>query len=149
MEASEIPLSLSMNDVKNSLIDSDSVTSWELVQKLLVLHPGYASGLGGKLRDTSGPKDGDRLPIQDWIARAYDIYDPAVIDMMDGKLTIWALTRVDPVLREYLDSSNFIKPLEEEIKRDKGALERLVRDSSILEPTAGWLTPQEQQNRST
>lgn len=135
MEANEIPLSSSMEDVRDKLSDSDSVTSWELVRVLLDSHPGYGGGLGGKLREMPAPEGGMNLPVKEWIVRAYDLYDPTQLEMgiLDGRLMIWALSRIDPTLWEYLQSYDFINPLEKEIIDMKGAIERLVRDRSILE----------------
>lgn len=103
-------------------LGDDEVTAARLVTELLQLHPEYGDRTGGKVR--LDIETGARAPVAAWIERVRRLLDPDSVPELHGRLLIVGLARLDPGLRERLESGGFLAALESEIREPLATLFR-------------------------
>jgi hypothetical protein len=124
--------SSSVNYARERFRPEQPITSWELVRALFQIHPEYGKGIAGKLAEEPGPQGGEILPVMEWLKRVRDLFDPALIDVLPGRVVIYGLSRLDKGLQDYLDRSGFLSAMEVDNKEnEKPPFESLLRKSPV------------------
>lgn len=119
MEQASIGLSRSLESALAEQGDRP-VQAWEIVRSLLEHHREYGDHLGGKVVEMPGPEGGETREAGEWVAALRELFDPAQVELIDGRLAIWGLSLLDPALGDYLEGYDFLEPLRQEIRRDAG-----------------------------
>lgn len=118
-----LQLSASVRGAVRRFSPEEKITSWALTSNILSAHPEYAHFLGGKLPGAGGPEHGELRTAEEWLGALTQLFDMERvrqrIGVVDGRLTIWGLAQLDPGLKSYLDSFEFLIALEDEFKEEK------------------------------
>ena len=119
-----LPLSASVRGAVRRFSPQERITSWALASNILSAHPEYANFLGGKLHGAEGPAKGELRTVDEWFEALTQVFDmervQQKVEVLDGRLTIWGLAQLDPGLKPYLDSFEFLKVLEGEYGNQQG-----------------------------
>ena len=123
-EIESLPLSASVRGAVRRFSPQEKITSWALASNILSAHPEYANFLGSKLHSAEGPTHGGLRTVDEWFEPLTTLFDMETVqqkvEVLDGRLTIWGLAQLDASLKSYLDSSEFLKALEEEYGNQQG-----------------------------
>ncbi len=111
-----IPLSPSVATVVDGFGDDTSIRAWDIVQKLLALHPGYGQRKGKELASDSGPPVGYFASASEWLRDVRLLVDAEHTRRLHGKLVILGLSRLDLSLAAYLDSHGMIEALKNHLR---------------------------------
>jgi len=116
--AQGIPITPSVSSVVSQL--SADVTSWELVQKLLELHPEYGRKKARDVLQREGPPAGARKPANLWLDEVGGLFDVSQVPSLHGRLLILGLCHLEEEkeLADYLRGTGFLGALRDELRED-------------------------------
>ena len=102
------------------------VTSWRVVEKLLLKHPEYGRGAAKEVADSAGPKLDTTHPASTWIRLVSDLFEPSMVPRLHGRLVILGLCRIrtETKLFDYLNATGILSALEDELFEDFASLLR-------------------------
>lgn len=138
----QIELSPSFANALSQFAEDEPVTAWVVVQQLLKLHPEYGGGLGERLLGGGEPTGGTRRTAQAWVAGLNDLFDAEAVELIHGRLAIWGLAQLDPVLKGYLESAGFLEALEQEMRARDTTPEDLLREQTAGSEAVGVELPE-------
>ena len=110
--------SQTVRSVRDKLQDEGHVTAALIVAGILTSHPEYGNHLASKLKlDT---ERGEQRPVDDWLMDVMNSYAPDLLEqfgqkVIDGRLVIRALARIDTTLLNQDLMEPFLMELEKEI----------------------------------
>lgn len=138
-EIESLPLSASVQRAVRPFSPQEKITSWALASNILSAHPEYANHLGNNVYRAKGPAQGELRTVDEWFEALTQLFDmervQQKVEVLDGRLTIWGLAQLDPGLKSYLDSFEFLTVLEEEFRNRKGvSLRELLQQPGDVEP---------------
>ncbi len=95
-----VPVSTSVRSALREFRTGEVTTPWRIVQAILAIHGEYGASMGQRIRSEVGPSDAESMPVEQWIAKAYELYDVITppIEVLDGRLTILGLALIDSAL---------------------------------------------------
>ena len=118
-----LPLSQSVRSAIRHLGSQERINSWAIVSEILKLHPEYARHLGEKLHGVTVQPKGELKTLREWLGGLSSFFDldkvRLHVDVINGRLAIWGLSRLDSELKSYLDSYEFLMALEQEYLEEK------------------------------
>jgi hypothetical protein len=92
------------------------VTSFELVARLLTLHPEYGGGKGEALSLDGDHRGAPQRSASRWLAEARAVYEEEAVPELHGRQLILGLALVDSGLRAALTRDGFLDRVESEIR---------------------------------
>jgi hypothetical protein len=121
-------------------LEDKQISSWTIVQRLAELHPEYGDGLAKILSKERGPAQVVVKPVYGWLAEVRHAISADRRYVLDGRLTILALAKIDHALGDYLSENRFLDALKKELKEpyenffpsDSGT-QRLLPDPTPLQ----------------
>jgi hypothetical protein len=120
-----LPLSSSVRSAIRHFGNNERINSWEIVSEILKLHPEYARHMGEKLHGVGVQPKGESKTLDEWLNGLSAFFDLGMVrqrvGVINGRLAIWGLARLDPELKSYLDSYEFLSALEQEYREEKKA----------------------------
>jgi hypothetical protein len=127
-----IPFSSTVETAFINISDNRDVVSWDLVKEILRLHPEYGNGIGEKLKNVGGAA-GLGKPKSLWREEISNMFDPAEVDQIHGRLAILAIGRIDKKLNSFMKRNGLLGALERELKVNiSSLLRRPMNDESEL-----------------
>ena len=150
-----LPLSSSVRSAIRHFGSQEQINSWAIVSEILKLHPEYARHMGEKLHGANVQLKGELKTRDEWFDELANYFDLDKVKLhagvINGRLAIWGLSRLDSELKSYLDSYEFLMALEQEYMDEKKVHpSELVRSPSQFEQTpfySSLFTEDEQQRR--
>jgi hypothetical protein len=108
----------SVKTAVNELSGEKEPSSWQLVTGLLKHHGEYGGQKGAQVAAGPGPADPARRPADLWLEDVSALFDREMVGELHGRLLILGLSRLDPQLKNYLESQGFLRPLADELRED-------------------------------
>lgn len=133
-----IELSPSMANAVKRYEGEEKIRAWVLARELLGAHPEYGGGAGAKLAGASGPEEGDLRTAEEWLQALNELYDPALVSLLHGRLVIWGLAQLEPPLKAYLQEAGFLQVLEKELEA-----QGMPPGESLRQPQADGTAPED------
>ena len=113
------PVELSPSVVGVSRVLTGDVTAPDMVWELYKVHLEYA---GAKSAQLAKRADDVRKPAEQWLAEVRDLYDPAAVPELHGRLVILGLALIDPPLRGDLERDGVLRTLIGEVEEEFASL---------------------------
>jgi hypothetical protein len=102
----------------DQLASEKEPSSWRLVKQLLQHHGEYGSQKGKQVAAGRGPSQPAHKSADQWLEEVSALFDREMVSKLHGRLLILGLCRLDPRLKNYLESQGFLRPLADELKED-------------------------------
>lgn len=102
--------------VLRDLGGAGDITAAEVVWKILLRHPEFASGTARDVASGASPVSEDKRTAEQWIEHVRSMFDPMLVDFLHGRLAILGLCRLDESLGDYLRS--FVVEIKKELIED-------------------------------
>ncbi len=122
-EINGVPVSSSVQAATEALPADEPVTAWAIVAEILKLHPEYGRSMGYSILKMAWPSEGHAQPLPDWFSDLAKLFDMRrviqSVEVVDGRLAIWGLAKLDDGLWAELYKSGFVEALEQEYKSQK------------------------------
>ena len=115
MNQEGLTLSSTIQDVQNRLSKQESVTSYDVVNALLKLHPEYSNSYARGKSDLFAFGIGIQKHINQWLDEVKDLFDYQKITLLHGRLVIIGLGILDEKLGEEMSEDEFLSNLVNEL----------------------------------
>lgn len=91
------------------------VTAWSIIRNLCEIHSEYGGKLASELTSRSVPPNALSRPIANWLSELQAMLLMPSSGVIDGRVTILALARLDAALAKELSKTPFLSQLEKEL----------------------------------
>jgi len=111
---SNVPrLTTTMEAVQSELAGRKEIDAWTIVRTILNRHPEYGRHHARDMAQSTGPGSELRQTFHGWIDQVREMFDPAMVAYLHGRLVILGLCQLDEKLFAFLNSSEFLKALQD------------------------------------
>ena len=117
-ETQAISMTPTVEAVQKELSGDAEVSAWAIVQAILRRHFEFGRQAARQTAEGKGPDSQATQPFDTWISDLAQLFDPLMVPRLHGRLVILGLSRLDPVLDEFLRKDGFLEALEDELRED-------------------------------